>query len=215
MKQISPLLPVCLLLLSLNACMSTEDRLAKLEKTILKVLPRPEYFVVKGDKDTLQLLLPAPGAGRLAAEYCTVKETVAQMDTAGLTEREKLAVKHYYNLLDSACANPLFFNNPAQYSVAYALKNATKQPTLDLYLALLEKIPDYYAQVQQNWHTPEPTRIKTAVNQCVGVLDELNQAEQEAERWAPEQRNRLYAAIPAARAAVKDFIGLCESGKLQ
>lgn len=74
-------------------------------------------------------------------------------------------------------------------------------------LLLLEQLPAYYAAVENRWQRPAPHLVPKAVEASVQALDALDHAEN-------RQKTAGTANWKAAKAAIKDYIGLCQSAYL-
>jgi hypothetical protein len=97
------------------------------------------------------------------------------------------------------------FFDPSGCDVSGQLKQFSDHPELPL---LLEKIPAYYAQIELRWQIPDRRFVSKAVDGAQTALDLLHGLEKGSGK-------EVVARTGAARAAVKDFIGLCQSAMLK
>jgi hypothetical protein len=197
------LLPV--LLLCLFSCNSPEARLEHLQHDFWEKLARQDFFEIKFKNEVLHLPLPPASDPSAQQKSWAVK---LQQEARSI-EKEKLSADQQKQLaqlsaaLDDCVAhagNPLF--DPARCAVSEQLQAYREHPEFSV---LLEKIPAYYAQIEQRWQTPDVRFVPTAVAKAQSALDLLDTHQKKTEKLGQ---------IPAAQAALKDFIGLCQSAVL-
>lgn len=203
-KMQKPILSA-LVLLILCSCNSPEARLGRLQHTFWEKFARQDYYDVKLEKQTLHWPLPPiSGTGepqKQAAEKLQQEANAIEKDKLNAQDQKQLA--QICAALEDCVANagsPMF--DPSRCTVSAPLQQFAGQAELSV---LLGKIPDYYAQIEQRWRMPDSRFVSKAVEESQNTLDLLQ--ELEAKMGA--------AQVAKARAAVKDFIGLCQSALLR
>lgn len=193
------------LLLCLFSCNSPEARLERLQHDFWEKLARQDFFEIKFKNEVLHL--PLPPASEPSSQQKSWAEKLQQ--EARSIEKEKLSADQQKQLaqlsaaLDDCVAhagNPLF--DPARCALSDQLLTYQEHPEFSV---LLEKIPAYYAQIEQRWQTPDVRFVPTAVAKAQSALDLLDTHQKKTEKLGQ---------ISAAQAALKDFIGLCQSAAL-
>ena len=96
------------------------------------------------------------------------------------------------------------FFDPSRCVVSGQLQQFSNHPELPI---VLEKIPAYYAQIEQRWQIPEHRFVAKTVDASMSTLDMLH-------GLAKNSGVEGVARTEAARCAIKDFIGLCQSAIL-
>lgn len=200
--------PAALLaLLFLFSCNSPEAQLDQLQHDFWKKLARQDFFEIQLENNVLRLPLP-PATDQ--SERQKVLAAKLKKDAYSI-EKEKLSTESQKHLaqicaalddLSASSGNPLF--NPSRCAIAEQLRENSTSPDL---LFFLEKIPDYYAEVERCWQTPDARFVTKAVADSQTALDLLDGFEKNFE-------GKNLGQIQAARVAVKDFIGLCQSALL-
>lgn len=185
-----------LLLLTLMSCESPEGKISRLQSETLELLSSSDFFVIKTQSQTIKLALPpAPEKAELCAQRVpAILKELNSMDTTSLSaaDRQKLAgLKAIVETLAKEGIGSAF--DPNKYVVADLLDGSFKDGTGKL---LLEKIPEYYTEVERRWQAPAKLRAQDAARQSLRSLDILQKSGAEADQ---------------ARLAVKDFIGMCQS----
>ena len=167
-----------------------------------------------------QFQLPLPPPLEVQAEQKSRAQQLltkaAQIDSLVLRPAERRQLRQYRQVLTDLSADskgwPL---DPLAYTLTEPLQRCLAEPDGESLAVLLEKIPGYYAEVEQRWGRPNPKNLDPAVNQCLAVLDQLETLEKDLGKYPPAVQMRLQAALPSARAAIKNYLGQCRSGLLE
>ncbi len=195
-------------LLSLFSCNSPEARLERLQHDFWEKFARQDFFEIKLKNEVLHLPLPpsnAPSEQQRLLAKSLQKEAYSIEEQQLSTEKQKQLLQLRAALDDCVAHAGSPFFDPNRCVVLRYLKQFSDHPELSL---VLENIPDYYAQIEQRWQTPDVRFISKAVMESQTTLDLLTWMEKESSM-------KIAAQTGAARAAVKDFIGLCQSAILQ
>jgi len=196
-----------LALIFLISCNSPEARLERLQHDFWEKFARQEFFEIKLKDEVLHL--PLPPSSELPIAQKALVEKLHQ--EANSIEKEKLGDESQKQLAQLRLAlgdcvaqagNSLF--DPSRYTFSMRLHQFSEHPDLPLFL---EKIPAYYAQIEQRWQRPDIRFVQKAVDESQITLDLLEVLEQKSNGVLAERAR-------TARAAVKDFIGLCQSALL-
>jgi hypothetical protein len=195
-------------LLFLFACNSPEARLERAQHDFWEKYAQHDFFEIKLKNEVLHLPLPpssAPSEQQKSWAESLQKE-VHSIEKEDLSEGSQKQLAQLCSALDDCVvhAGNAFFD-PSRCVVLRHLQQFSEQPELSL---LLEKIPDYYAQIEQRWQIPDARFVPKAVEESQTTLDLLNTFEKNS-------GGKIVAQTGVARAAVKDFIGLCQSAILQ
>lgn len=192
----------------LFSCNSPEARLERLQHHFWDKLALHDYFEVKLKNEVLHW--PLPPSFEVVGNQ---KEQVLILQTeAKAIEREKLTVNGQQQLdqMNAAldyCASlgekSLF--DPSRCCVGVWLRQFSGHPEFPV---LLENIPMYYAQIEQRWQTPDVRFVEKAVHESQSALDLLKGLEE-------NERGDMAVKAASAKAAIKDFIGLCQSALLE
>lgn len=209
---------LCLLgLCALASCSSPDQQFERLKQQFITEHPRQDLFENGLEKTGIRLPLPPSPEGLSALKTFveTCKSKAYEIDLAKLSPENQLGLKRFRAALDSLGAQRSSAGiDPQDYTMAERIKALSGEKKAEPLLRLLEKIPAYYESVYQRWSAPEPGRIKTAVASSMLALDELDKLEQG--NWLPADiRANLQQALPPARSAIRDYIGLCLSGHLK
>ena len=192
----------------LISCNSPEARLERLQHDFWEKFARQDFFEIKLKDEVLHL--PLPPSSELPIAQKALVEKLHQ--EANSIEKEKLGDESQKQLTQLRLAlgdfvaqadNSLF--DPSRYTVSMRLQQFSEHPDLPLFL---EKIPAYYAQIEQRWQRPDIRFVQKAVAESQITLDLLEGLEQKSNGVLSERTR-------TARAAVKDFIGLCQSALLR
>ncbi|GEM_PF-1053422 len=192
----------------LISCNSPEARLRHLQHDFGEKFAQQDFFEIKLKDEVLHLPLPpsseAPLAQKAALESLQKEANSIEKEKLG-TENQKKLVQLRLALGDCVvqAGNSLF--DPSRYTISTRLRQFSEHPEL---LLFLEKIPAYYTQIEQRWHRPDIRFVPKAVAESQITLDLLEALEKKS-------NGEIAARTAAARAAVKDFIGLCQSGILR
>jgi len=204
--------------LLLVACTSAQDRLHRIESGMLDLLgPAADLKITLGEGN-LQLPLPPPlemqeeqqkQARQLLAD-------AAQIDSTALEPTARQQLRQYRRVLTdlsgSAAGWPI---DPLAYTLHEPLQRCLAEADGESLAALLEKMPAYYTTLEQRWGHTNPRNLPAAVAQCLATLDRLEALENELGKYPPDSQLRLRAALPAAKAALKNYLGQCRSGVLE
>jgi hypothetical protein len=190
------------ILLFLTACESTQDKITRLQSELLTALGERDCFEIKTDKKTWQLPLPpAPELleSRKIAITAIMKEAFF-LHTKQLNPADKNRLMVLTNQLNAilATGNNVFFD-PLKCVLPKDLCAVLESGDTGTAHILLQKIPEYYTEVERRWQKPDHMRAATAAGQSMAILDVL--------------ANTSGMTDPA-RMSVKDFICLCRSACL-
>ena len=196
--------------LFLISCHSPEARLAHLQHNFWEKFARQDFFEIKLQNETLYLPLP-PSLEQTGHQ----KTLAAQLQKeANALEKDKLSLESQKQLLQLRAAladcvkqrerGSAFFD-PSSCCISAKLKQFSEHPELSL---LLEKIPAYYTQIEQRWQMPDHRFVSKAVQESQIALDLLK-------ILGERSGGKMADQAEAAKVAVKDFIGLCQSALLQ
>jgi hypothetical protein len=195
------------LLFLASACDTPQSRFESLQRDFWEKFARQDSFEIALEGRSIRL--PLPPSSSQPAERGNLAESLRER--AYSIENEKLSAENQSKLaqlraaLDEIRQHPEGgFFDPARCAVAASLRDlrAEQAPIF------LEKIPAYYAEVERRWRMPEPRLVAKAVAESQAALDILKTLEKD---WSAENRSTL----EASRAAIKDFIGLCQSAQLR
>lgn len=212
---------ISLAVLLMAACASPEERFIRLQLDFIANRPPPEVFEIQADSDTVRWPLPpsAEYAGALKEFAETYRKRAHSIDAETLTPKTKEDLRQFQVALDSICARfARAQSDPCDYTLHNVLSHFTGSSGLRhpaLMVRVVEQIPHYYARVQQRWTVPAPARIPEATHQALATLDHLQHIEENLPGLSVGYRDQLEKTMPPARAAIKDFIGLCQSGLLE
>lgn len=201
-------------LLSFVACSSPEQRFNRLQRDFLHSVALPGAFVIIDQKDSLVLPLPpsAADAERLQSAIRDLQEQSRRIAAADLPPDQQARFAAFSAMLDSlGQPGKQPWPHPEKYCLAESLNRFLSADQPGLICASLEKLPAYYARVQENWLPCDPAQAMAASDCSQAALDALDQLESQAARWPTTQRERLRSALGPARGAIKDFIGRCRS----
>ncbi len=192
----------------LCSCNTPEARLRRLQHDFWETFARQDYFEVRLKNEVLHWPLP-PASGQ-SEEQKSLAESLQKeakaIDKEGLSAAGQKQLAQLSAALDDCVANAgLAFFDPSRCVISGQLQQFSDHPELPL---LLEKIPAYYAQIEQRWQIPDSRYVSSAVDASQTALDLLN---------GPEKSSGggMVALKGAARLAIKDFIGLCQSALLR
>ncbi len=207
--------------LFMTACATPEERFLRLQLDFMADRPPAEVFEIIAENDTVRWPLPpsAEYAGALKAFAESYREKARAIDPGQLAPDKQEDLRRFQVALDSICARTERAQcDPADYTLHAVLSHFAGSKNLRhpaLMVRVVAQIPLYYARVQQRWTTPAPGAIPRAVEQSQETLDQLEHIERNLPELSAAYREQLQRTIPPARAAVKDFIGLCQSGLLE
>lgn len=195
------------LLFLVFACDTPQSRFESLQRDFWEKFARQDYFEIELEGRSVRL--PLPPLSAQSAERKGIAESLRER--AYSIENEKLSPENQIKLaqlraaLDEICQHPESgFFDPARCAIAQSLGDLSASQTS----VFLEKIPTYYAEVERRWRVPEPRLAAKAVAESQAALDILKTLERD---WAGEKPS----AFESSRAAIKDFIGLCQSALLR
>ena len=190
----------------LFACNTPTKRLTNLQHEFLHKLANQDYFEIKTDKETY--FLPLPSAQyqpdqRAAAELLQEEANALTQMALSADQRQQLDIIHRA-LSDFLSASSDAFGDPGRFVVSDLLQKAQKQRDGNF---ILEKIPEYYRELENRWQVPSVPKASRAMEKARLSLEVLRTMEEKAGGKASEQ-------IVRAQYALKDFIGLCQSAQL-
>lgn len=203
-------------------CQSPADRLRGLQLEFFRARPQPVAYEIVTEADTLRLPLPpAPGdAEQLRQLADSFARRAAGFEAGKLDAAGQAELGHFRRLLDSLArgSDPLGANDPGRYALDDLLRHfigrdrAGRHPGMTT--VLVECLPAYYHKLETSWRPIDPAAGIAAAHRAETSLELLTQLESDLAPYSVGYRERLQRALPAARYAVKDFIGLCESARL-
>lgn len=210
MLQIHPVRKyLCLsLLFALLSCNSPQARLERLQHAFWQKFARQDFFEIR--LKTTVLHWPLPPASEPSDEQ--KKRVLALQEEARAIEKGKLSEAGQKQLVQleaalkdcvSSGSGALF--DPSRCVPADMLKQYSSDPDFPV---LLEQIPVYYARIEERWHAPDARFVLKAVEESQRALDLLGELENGS-------GGKMAAQTAAARVAIKDFIGLCQSALLE
>jgi len=192
------------LTLFLFSCNNPETRLERLQRDFREEFARQEYFEISLENEVINLPLPpiAPPSAQKKQLALSFQKEADSIDKEQLNEvQQKQLVQIRAALDDFVAQDGNSFFDPARCSMAAPLKRFSDHPELQV---LIDSIPAYYAQVWKRWQTPELRFVPKAVDESQAALDLL----------CLSGEKHGDSTISQAKAAVKDFIGLCQSAWL-
>ncbi|MEO6038366.1 MAG: hypothetical protein ABIQ93_08135 [Saprospiraceae bacterium] len=207
-----------LLLFLLSACTSPQDRLQAIESEMVDLLGPAADLNVPVQNAPFQLPLPPPLAVQAEQKSRAQKllADAARIDSLALAPAERRQLRQYRQVLADLSGErsgwPL---DPLGYTLNEPLQRCLVEPGGESLAVLLEKIPDYYTEVELRWGHPNPRNLDPAVAQCLAALDQLEQLEEDLGKYPLAVQARLQMALPPARAAIKNYLGQCRSGVLE
>ena len=192
------------LTLFLFSCNNPEARLKRLQHDFREEFARQEYFEVRLKNEVLNLPLPplAPATEQKKQLALSFQKEANSIDKEQLNEIQQIQLVQIRAALNDLVAqdgHSVF--DPVRWCIAGTVKRFSDQPELPV---LIDSIPAYYAQVWKRWETPNVRFITKAVDESQTALDLLHSAGEKLEK----------STVRQAKAAVKDFIGLCQSAWL-
>jgi len=200
------------------SCSSPEQQLNRLEHDLIYKHPKPETFLIKTSTDTLQLPIPQAHSEATLAFIARCKQRAQAIPAATLPVIQQKKLFYLLFALDSLHRSYGQIIHPQKYALGVlplriclpekGVQNAA------LFIALLEKIPAYYDLVESRWIKPQLADLPGAIATAQSALDALNMLEKTPEGLNTAQKTAFINLLPAAKAALKNYIGLCQSGYL-
>jgi hypothetical protein len=203
------------------SCQSADSRFRRLSRQFMAERPQPELFRLVDGADTLALPLPPSDSvlARTAMVVDDFRKRLEAVEEQALGEENRAALLYFRRALDSLALHPgRTASDPGQYTLDELLVHfigrvgGVRNP--GLLTQLVENVPAYYASVEGRWIEPDTSEAETAVSRSLRVLEQLKELEEKLPAYSVGYRERLQKALPSARYAVKDFIGLCRSSRL-
>jgi len=195
-------------LLFLFSCNTPEAKLERLQHDFWEKFARQDFFEIKLKNEVLHLPLPpsnAPSEQQKSWFESLQKEANSIEEQQLSTERQSQLVQIRAALDDCVAHTGSPFFDPNRCVFLKHLQRFSDHPELSL---VLENIPDYYTQIEQRWQIPDGRFVSKAVLESQSTLDLLNSIERGSS-------GEIAALTGAAKAAIKDFIGLCQSAILR
>ncbi|MDO8971769.1 MAG: hypothetical protein Q7U74_13835 [Saprospiraceae bacterium] len=191
--------------LLLFSCNTPEIQLGRLQHSFGEQFAKQDFFEVQFKKEVLLLPLPpnAMQSGELKTSAEALQKVANSIETKALNatqQKQLLQIRAALEDCVTHAGNPLF--DPSRCAISAKLQQYSEHAELAV---LLENIPNYYARVEQSWQTPDSRFVDKAVTESQIALDLLKKLEENSKK----------ELIGQARAAVKDFIGLCQSTVLE
>ncbi len=202
------------LLLLCAACTSPQQQLQQLEGDMLQLLGPTAGWKIPTRNGAVWLPLPPP-AGAQAEQQAQARQlltSAAKIDTAAFIPDQRVQLRQYRqalnDLADASAGWPL---DPLTYTLAGPLQRCLAETDGESLALLLEKMPDYYTEVEQRWRSTHRHHYAPAVQQCLATLDTLRGLEQSLEKYPADLRGRLRGALPPAQMVLKNYLGQCRS----
>ncbi|MFN0214026.1 MAG: hypothetical protein ACKVT2_07200 [Saprospiraceae bacterium] len=195
-------------LIFMFSCNSPDTRFRQLQLEVWQKFARHDFFEIHLKNEVLYMPLPPsiPLDSQRKSWVNSLQSEAQSIDLQSLSlENQKKMLQLRAVLQDFSESTDAAFFDPSNFVVLKHLQRFSDNPELT---QLLDKIPAYYAQIEQNWRKPELRFVQKAVDQSQITLDFLDDL-------AKKSNGEIGANLAAARAAVKDFIGLCQSTHLQ
>jgi hypothetical protein len=191
----------------LCSCNTPEARLARLQHEFWEKFARQDFFEVRLKNEVLHWPLPpaAAASGQQKSLAESLQQEAKKIDKEGLSEAGQKQLAQLMEALDDCVAHAgASFFDPSRCVVSGQLQQFSDHPELPV---LLEKIPAYYAQIEERWQIPEHRFVAKTVDASMTTLDVLH-------GLAKNSGSEGVSRTEAARSAIKDFIGLCQSAML-
>ena len=191
-----PRFSALIFILFLIACESPRDKITRLQSETLAAIGVRDSFEIKTKSKIYKLALPPTPekavecAGRISAIH--LEANSLDLESLSATDQQRLRDLNAILTALVQAGNGSTFD-PGKCVVADLLNDNNSGSTAKI---LLEKIPEYYAEVERRWQQPDKSRAQNAAQQSLRSLDILNEMGDDAFR---------------AKLAVKDFIGMCQS----
>lgn len=197
----------CLFLLI--SCNDPEAQLSSLQHEFWEQFARQDFFEIQMEQEKVLLPLPvsmeAPSKQKAQAEALLKSANALKTEELSKEGQQRLQqIKTALNDFLNASGNAFF--DPARYVIEQPLLETHCVNELKTRL-FLERIPAYYVEVERRWQIPAPENVSRAVVKAQEGLDAI-QALETSGALNPA------AGAQAAKAAIKDFIGLCQSALL-
>ncbi len=201
-----------------TSCSSPEQQLNRLQYDLIYKHPKPETFLIKIPTDTLELPLPQVQSQATLDFIARCKQQAQSIPAITLPVNQQKRLFYLLFALDSLHRSYGQIIRPQEYAMGVlpqricppekGVQNAA------LFMALLEKIPAYYDLVESRWIKPQLADLPSAIATAQSALDALNTLEKIPEGLNTAQQTTFINLLPPAKAALKNFIGLCQSGYL-
>lgn len=201
----------CWCLLFLAGCRSDTDRLRDVEHRFLEIVALPKKHMLAVGKDTLFLpVLPTPeDAAQAKTDAADLQKEMQEIHPEKLSaaDQKRLdALKNALNdLVRSGVASPV---EQVCMEVAQPFRKIRTLNNPKLTEAFLNYLPEYFAGMEQRWHPPVSDKTPQTIQEAESAFDALQDLQQQAGSGTNEQ-------FRAARFALKDYIGLCQSALLE
>lgn len=188
--------------LLLVSCNSPQDQLRRAQHEFWKHFARKDFFEVRLKNETLHWPLPplvADSASRLVKAQA-LEQTLAAIDSKLLNpEQQKQRSQLQAAIRDYVERRGSTLFDPSRCNVLEDLQRLESHPEWPM---ILQKVPEYYQEIEKRWQIPDADLVEPAMARAQNSLDYLRTK-------APD------TAVVAASRAIKDFIGLCWSGRLK
>jgi hypothetical protein len=199
------------------SCTGPEAKLTRVQRSLLKMLGEEPVFMLIEGRDTIRLPLPKNDAyvASLQKNAAVLAAEAKSISPNRLDEAQRNRLEQLLPVLDSLAADSGLGIAADAFSVNDLLKHFSvpdkgiRHPAL--LTRLVEQLPAYYAQVQNDW--PHQPTLKGAVQKSLyagaDALDQLDAIELQLPNMSVGYQERLRKAIPDARRAIKDHLGWC------
>ncbi len=206
----------------LAACESPSGQLVGLQRKFMRRLPPPDRWLIVEAGDTLALPLPpsAKTADQTRQTVAYFQEKIKKINPEGLDESGRQKLADFQKALDVVAqqwSNGAAPCRPEQFVVdellLHFISDGPKVRHPALLVELAERLPAYVDTLRARSPQFEPQGAPKAVAATVRALDLLDQAGEDIflEKLSIGYAERLRKALPSARRALKDFIGMCQS----
>lgn len=188
--------------LLLFSCNGPEDQLRRVQHEFWEHFARKDFFEVRLKNETLHWPLPPLGADAASRldKAQVLEKTLAAIDSTLLNpEQQKQRSQLQAAIRDCVGRRGSTLFDPSRCDVLADLQRHESHPEWTI---ILQKVPEYYQEIEKRWQTPDAALVEPAVVHAQNTLDYLRSK-------APD------ATVVAATGAIKDFIGLCWSGWLE
>lgn len=189
------------LFVAFSACTTPEDTISHAQRRLLQVLQNHEYFEISAGPPSIKLILP-PGPQEAEKNRKTLSEIESDLQkidnqklAAGFSREYRELLKVLQTIREKGITSGF---NPVSCVLTRQLLEISGKNDEQQLRAFIAKIPEYYAEVEARWQPCLPAQAREAADQSLKTLDLLDSLQ------APQD----------ARLAVKDFIGLCNSARL-
>ena len=200
------------------SCTGPAAKLTRIQRSLLKMLGEEPVFMLIEGRDTIRLPLPKNDAyvASLQKNAAVLAAEAKSISPSRLDDAQRNRLAQLLPVLDSlAQTDPVMGVAIDAFSVNELLRHfsgsdkGVRHPAL--LTRLIEQLPAYYAQVQNDWpHQPTlKGTVQKSLNAGTDALDQLDTIDLQLQKLSIGYQERLRKAIPDARRAIKDHLGWC------